>query len=167
VNYKKDYRGLVRVDEHGLPRVAVSPALAGRAARGLHVVLVTAEACGDQFTTTPAGALAIQRGDQGVTVSIEEALSTPVDGAARPVRRPSGQLVFSLGEPSWKTSIAERWNESLDTSLETVLARLLTALDRLLRNRWRAPLSAPSSPHHTSNSLVFGGVSASPRRDVA
>jgi len=66
-----------------------------------------------------------------------------------------------------KVSLVQRWNESFDASLETVLARLLTALDRLLRNRWRAPLSSPSLPQHASNSLVFGGVSASPRRDVA
>ena len=169
VNYKKDYRGLVRVEEHGLPRVAVSPALAGRATRALHVVLATADACGDHVTMTSAGALALQRGEQGITVSvsIEEALSTHFDAKDRPVRRPSGQLVFSLGELSGKRSSSKRWAESTYASLETVLARLLTALDRLLRNRRPAPLSQPASAHGVSDSLAFAGASTNLRRDVA
>lgn len=127
--YKRDHLGLVRINEYGLPRFAVSPAQAERAVGALQALLAWAIACGFTLAFVGNGGTPVLcRGGHRDEVWVQEELLTTVESRGSRPRRPTGKLRFFLHRATSRTKSTRSWVESDELTLELVLGRIAATL---------------------------------------
>jgi hypothetical protein len=131
----------VHLREPALPEVDITKALAERAAKSFHVIVSGLEAVGIRFRNAQGshGSGFFRKGHDRLYLNVEEYLTDHTAGPRASTRRwyssgagavASGFLTFSFKSQRYGGPEAKQWHETGKTSLDQLLAQIVTAIRR-------------------------------------